>query len=341
MRNNEEKLITQNINYNYAFAPAITTVAFPLLVGRRKKTGSTTDKTSQPQEHKGLLVEKYELSSDFLRFFVAKGFPKKRWVSIKELPVYEITSVESFGNELSIGWNGSVYGFIFKKKNESLVGLRDQIRGLLEGQRKKVEINEKTNPPKNDLKLIINFSIDIVDLSFNILMELSRKKISWDSLERYVDSLGTNLTFKGQTMETLKLNFGDFFAAIKKHAPKETSKEAIKILKTIYSYFDSSKVDEDLNLELQNAKTAILAYYALNDLIFAKLVDRVADEKENLALESALLSLAVKSNVKVNFGELKARIDRIDDEGENQGFVEDTRSIFKDQLKLLWETGVY
>jgi len=341
MRNNEEKLVTQNINYNYAFAPAITTIAFPLLVERQKRTGSTIDKTGQPQELKRLLVEKYELSSDFLRFFVAKGFPKKRWVSIKDLPIYEITSVESFGNELNICWNDSFYGFIFKKKNESLVGLRDQIRDLLEGQRKKVEINEKPNPRKNDLKLIISFSIDIVDLSFNILMGLSRKKISWDSLERYVDSLGTNLAFKGQTMEPLNVNFGDFFVAIKKHSPKETSKEAIKILKIIYSYFDSSKADKDLNLELQNVKTAILAYYALNDLIFAKLVERVADEEENLALESALLSLAGKSNVKVNFGELKARIDRVGVEVENQVFVEDTRSIFKDQLKLLWRTDFY
>ncbi len=142
-------------------------------------------------------------------------------------------------------------------------------------------------------------------------------------------------------MEPLNVNFGDFFAVIRKHAPKETSKEAIKILKTIYSYFDALKADENLNIELQNVKTAILAYYALNDLIFANLVDRVADEKENLALESALLSLADKSNVKVNFGELKARIDRVGVEEENQGFIEDARSIFKDQLKLLWATDVY
>ena len=255
----------------------------------------------------------------FLKFFVAKGFPKKRWVSIKEIPVYEITSVESFGNELSISWNGSVYEFIFKKKNESFVMLRDQIRGLLEGQRKNIEITEKANQRKNDLNSIINFSIDVVDLSFNILMGLSRKKISWDILEGYIGSLGTNLSFKGQTMEPLNVDFGDFIVAIKKQALKETSKEAFKILKTIYNYFDNLKAEDDLNIELQNAKTAMLAYYTLNDLMFAKFVGGDADEKENLALESALLSLADKSNIKVSFEELNTSIDRLGVEGENQG----------------------
>jgi hypothetical protein len=341
MINKAEKKVVQNKTHKYTFAPAITTLAFPILMERRKNNDSEHDKSGQPSKLNRLVVEKYELSNDFLKFYVTKGFPKKRWASIKEIPVYEITSVECSGCDLRLSWKGSAYEFIFKEKNESFIMLCDQIRSLLEGQRKNIEINEKTNPQKNDLKSIINFSIGIVDFSFNILMELSRRKISWDNLERYIDSLETNLAFKGQTMEPLNVAFGDFFAVIRKHAPKETSKEAIKILKTIYSYFDALKADENLNIELQNVKTAILAYYALNDLIFANLVDRTADEKENLALESALLSLADKSNFKVNFGELKARIDRVGVEEENQGFIEDARSIFKDQLKLLWATDVY
>jgi hypothetical protein len=335
MRNNVEQQVTQNKNYNCTIAPAITTIAFPLLIGGQKNTDTTTDRPGPPKKPKGLLVEKYELSNDVLKFFVAKGFPKKRWVQIKEIPVYEITSVESFGNELSISWNSSIYEFIFKKRNESFVMLRDQIRGLLEGQRKNNEITEKANQRKNNLNSLINSSIDIVDLSFNILMGLSRKKISWDILEGYIGSLETNLSFKEQTIEPLNMDFEDLFAAIKKQALKETSKEAFNILKTIYSYFDNLKAEDDLNLDLQNAKTALLAYYTLNDLMFAKFVGGDADDKENLALESALVSLADKSNIKVSFQELNTSIDRLGVEGENQGIVEDTRAIFKGQLRLL------
>ena len=335
MRNNVEQQVIQNKNYNCTIAPAITTIAFPLLIGGRKNTDTATDRPSPLKKSKGLLVEKYELSNDVLKFFVAKGFPKKRWVQIKEIPVYEITSIESFGNELSINWNGSVYEFIFKKRNESFVMLRDQIRGLLEGQRKNIEITEKANQRKNDLNSLLNSSISIVDLSFNILMGLSRKKIRWDILEGHVSSLGTNLSFKGQTMEPLNVDFEDFIVAIKKQALKETSKEAFNILKTIYNYFENLKAEDDLNLDLQNAKTAMLAYYTLNDLMFAKFVGGDADDKENLALESALLSLADKSNIKVTFQELNASIERIGVEGENHGLVEDTRAIFKSQLRLL------
>jgi hypothetical protein len=334
MRNNVEQ-VAQNKNYKFKIVPVITTIALPLLILGQKNADATTHAPSPPKKNKGLLIEKYEFSNDVLKFFVSKGFPKKRWVQIKEIPVYEITSIESFGNELSISWNGSVYEFISKKKNESFVMLRDKIRGLLEGQQKTIEITEKTNQRKNDLNSIINSSIDVVDLSFNILIGLSRKKISWDILEGYIGSLGTNLSFKGQIIEPLNLDFGDFIVAIKKQALKETSKEAFKILKAIYNYFDNLKAEDDLNLELQNAKTAMLAYYTLNDLMFAKFVGGDADNKENLALESALLSLADKSNIKVSFQELNTRIDRLDVEGENQGFVEDTRAIFKSQLRLL------
>ena len=334
MTNNMEKQVEQNKTYNYAFVPAITTIAFPLLIGRTKNTYFATDKTDQPKPDK-LMVEKYELTNDLLKFFVAKGFPRKQWVLIKEMPIYEITSIESFGNELRIVSNGSVCEFIFKEKNESFVMLRDQLRGLLEEKQKNIEIIENTNPRKNDLNSLISFSISIVDLSFNILMGLSRKKINWGILEGSIDSVKTNLSFKGQTIEPLNVDFGEFFAAIKKHAPKETSKEAINILKTIYSYFDSLKTDNELNKELQNAKTAILAYYALNDLILAKFVGGRTDETENSALESALLSLADKSNVKINFGELNASLARLSVEGENLSLVEDTRAIFKDQLRLL------
>jgi len=334
MRNNVEQ-VAQNKNHKFKIVPVITTIALPLLIWGQKNADATTHTPSPPQKNKGLLIEKYELSNDVLKFFVAKGFPKKRWVQIKEIPVYEITSIESFGNELSISWNGSVYKFIYKKKNESFVMLRDKIRGLLEGQQKTIGITEKTNQRKNDLNSIINSSIDVVDLSFNILIGLSRKKISWDILEMYIDSLGTNLSFKGQIIEPLNLDFGDFIVAIKKQALKETPKEAFKILKAIYNYFDNLKAEDDLNLELQNAKTAMLAYFTLNDLMFAKFVGGDTCDKENLALESALLSLADKSNIKVSFQELNTGIDSLDVEGENQGLVEDIRAIFKSQLRLL------
>jgi len=45
---------------------------------------------------KGLDITKYEISHNKIKFFYAKGFLKKRWVLIKEIPIQEISGVESF-----------------------------------------------------------------------------------------------------------------------------------------------------------------------------------------------------------------------------------------------------
>jgi hypothetical protein len=139
-------------------------------------------------------------------------------------------------------------------------------------------------------------------------------------------------------MAPLNLDFAKVSAAIKRQVPKETSKETYNILKSIYEYFDGLKPDDDLkdaSLNFQNANAVILAYYTLNDLLLGKVIGEKDNKKESLALESVLLGLANESTVKVNFEELKVSMDRLDVEVENESVVEDTRAIFKEQLKQL------
>jgi hypothetical protein len=133
MKNKATPQDIQPKNHNYSFTPLITTIAIPMLIGRRKKMESATEKSPNPKpKPRGVAVAKYELSDTMVKFFDAKGFPKKRWVIIKEIPIHEITSIESFVNELNVTWNGTVYSFVFKQKSESFSALCDQIQGLLE-----------------------------------------------------------------------------------------------------------------------------------------------------------------------------------------------------------------
>lgn len=339
MKNKANPQDIQPKNHHYSFTPLITTIAIPMLIGRRKKTETIQEKSPKPKpKAKGLAVTKYEVSDNKVTFFAAKGVVKKRWVLIKEIPVYEITSIESFGNELSINWNGAVYSFVFKKKSESFGPLRDQIQGLLEEQKKTMESNEKVHLRKSDLTGVINASIGIVDLSFNILMGLHEKRVNWTRLESYADSLGNNLNFKGQTMAPSNLDFAKVSAAIKRQVPKEISKEAYNILKSIYGYFEGLKPDVDLkenNLNIQKAKAVILAYFTLNDLLFGKVIGEKDSQKESLALEGVLQGLANESNVKVNVEELNVSVDRFGVEGDSESVIEDTRAIFMEQLKQL------
>ena len=324
-------------NHHYTFTPTITTMAIPILFGRRKDAGSVQEKTApNPKPNpKALIVAKYELSDNVVKFFDAKGFPKKRWVTIKEIPVKEITSVESSGNELNITCGDAVYLFVFKQKSESFDALRVQIQGLLDEQKKTVEKTEKNDARKSDLKAVINSSIGIVDLSFDILMGLQQKRVDWARLEGYSESLGSGWNFTGQTLAPLNLDFAGVSAAIKRQVPKETSKEAYIILKSIYGYFDglNTDTDQDPGLNVKNAKAAILAYYMINDLLFGRVLGEKDNGKESGALESVLLGLAGGSNVKVSFEALMAGLGRLD--VENESVVEDTRTTFREQLKLL------
>jgi hypothetical protein len=327
----------QDNSVDYSFAPAITTIAFPLLFGRRKEktVAQETPKTKPKPKQKRLAVDKYELTEGAVKFFVAKGFPKKKWVILKEMPLKEITGVENSGNDLTVTWNGADYSFVLRKKSESFVSLRDQIQGLLKTQTKSVADTEKANGRKSDLAAAINASIGVVDVSFDVLMGLHEKRVNWVRLEGLVDGLGYGLKVDGLTVAPLNLDFANLSAAVKGQVPKETSKEAYAILKMIYMFFDGLKPDDDQKTDFQNAKDAILAYYTLNDLLFGKVIGDRDGEKESLALEGFLAGLVYESNGKDSFEELKAGLDRFVGQVEDGVVVGDVRSIFRAQLKLL------
>lgn len=335
MKNKRNPNNVQPKNHDYSFTPLITTIAVPMLFERRKKIEPAQENQAKPKP-KGLAVSKYELSENALKFFTVKGFPKKRWVLLKEVPLQEITYVESFGNELNLTWNGVVYGFVLKK-SESFSALRDQIKDMLEDQRHH-ETDVRTNLIKSDLRAAINRSIDVIDVSFDILMGLNDKNVSWNSLENWAEELGNGWSFSSQTLPPLNLDFAKVSAAIKKQAPKEASKEAFINLKLIYEYFNSLKPDDiskESSLNFENAKDAMQAYYIVNDVLFGKVVSELDNIIESSALESVLLKLGAESNAKINFEQLKAIMDRFVVEEDSEPVIGDARTIFREQLKLL------
>jgi hypothetical protein len=309
-------------------------------------------------------VTKVEVIDDTVKFFVAKGFRKKQWVAIKEIPVYEITSIENFGNELSVTWKGVTDTFFMKGNAESFGKLRDEVNGVLEEQRKSLENNEKEEKAalrRNELLGVINASVGIIDLSFDVLFGLQEKRINWQRLEGYANGFGENLSFTGQTIAPLSLDFLKVSSAVKRQIPKETSKEAYNILKAIYGYFNGLNLDEglparrssgcwcsnlqmrlclnhafkDCHMNFQNAAAAILAYYMLNDLLLGKAVGDKDNKKENSHLETVLQNLANETNFKVNIDELKGSIDKMGLESDTENVIENSRRIFKEQLKQL------
>ncbi len=331
--------LMQPKSHYFIFVPLII-LAAPVLSYQRKNEDVPQEKLpkSNEQKSKSFTVTKYEVSDNKIKFFDAKGLFKKHWVLVKEIPIQEITGIDSFGNELNIAWNDVVYLFVFKRNAELCVSLRDQIRGLLEEQQKNIESTEKDSASKRDLDGVINTSLSIVDTLFDILMGLHKKRVDWTLLESYTEGLGKSLNFIEQPLVPLDLDFSKVSDAIKRHFSKETSKEAYKILTSIYNYFNKLKPDDDQkesNLNFEKARDVILAYYILNDCLFGKVVGEMNNANESLALESAVLHLASKSSVKVNVEELNISIDKFGSEVDNESTKSNVRMFFKEQLKKL------
>ena len=214
--------------------------------------------------------------------------------------------------------------------------MRDQILVLLDDQRKTLERNAKASLRRSDLAEVINGSVGVVDLSFDMLMGLQVKKVDWTSLETCANGLGESLNFAGQTMAPLTLDFSKVTEAVKSQVPQKVSQETFNVLQSIYGYFDELNLEEDLqeaHPNFRDAKAAILAYYTLNDLLLGKIVGEKDNKKESLVLENALQNLAKETNFKVNFEDLMDSFDKMGSDVDVESVIEDSREIFKEQLK--------
>ena len=280
-------------------------------------------------------VNKVEIADNALKFFVAKGRRKKQWVIVKEIPVYEIEHIESFGNHLSVTWKGVTSSFFFKNKNESFGKLADDVNGILEEQRKALVNNEKVALRRNELLGVINASIGVVDLSFDVLLGLQEKRINWQLLEGYSNDFGERLSFTGQTLPPFNLEFSRINSAIKSQIAKDTSKEALNILEAMYRYFNSLSLDDDFKESRPNfqiAKDVVLAYFMLNDLLLGMVVGDKENKEENSQFEIVLQNLAAEANFKVDTDELKGLINKIGLDGDKGSVIKSSRGIFKEYL---------
>jgi hypothetical protein len=342
MKNTMRPQSSQNKNPVYPYTPAITTVAVPLLLfGRRKKaetTGQTVqEKTSKPApKPKRIVIDKYEISENVLKFFVTKGFLKKHLVTVKEIPISEISAVESLGNQLRVTWQGFTDSFVIYKKGESFSKLRDQIQSLLAEQQKTLENAARAKQRKSDITELIDASIRTVDASFNVLLSLQVKNINWANLETFANGLGENLNLAWKMLPSLSLDFSNVHEAIKNQTPGKTSKETFNVLKSLYDYFEELKLEDDMgdvHPNFKDAQSAIFAYYMLNDLWLAKLVGEKDSADEVLELEVALQNLSKETSFRVVFEELAAGFGKIGPDVDIVGVVEDSRELFRAQLK--------
>jgi hypothetical protein len=324
-------------NNKSTYVPAITTIAVPLMLfGRGKKAPDQAATQEAPKKQKkrkptGQKVGKYEVAEDKIKFYAAKGMFKKRWVVVKEFPVFEVSEPECVGNWLRFKWKDESYSFILPKKTDSFAKLYEQIQAKFEEQQKKRVQNEKAALRKTELLAALNAVLPVVDTSFNILLALHQKRVDWTMLEGYTQAWGAPLSFRAVSLPPLDLDYAKAVTAVKCEAAKETSKETLNILKVVHGYFTGLKPEDDIAEAAPNfehAKAVVLAYYTLNDLLLAKVVNDKDAKKEAAYLEENLKLLSDTSGFKVEAAAVMAVVN-----GSGEGVVGEVRGLFLEQLK--------
>lgn len=279
-----------------------------------------------------------ELTGNTIKFYIEKGRVKKRKEIVREIPTAEIESIDRVGTEFSITWKGVAYAFV-SEKAELVEAIYEKVTEALKEQRKTLDDKEAASQTRSELTKILSVAIEIVDSLFDILRSL-QGRVEWNRVEGYLKRSEENVrSFTCQKIGTINLDFTKLSLTIKEHHPKETSKETYSLLKSLYEYFSglTSKNEflEQSYPNYHNAKTIILSYYTLNDIILGSTVGDEEIGKEINELVMMLDDLSKGANFKINVDAITAVLNKLDMEKGKESVIEESRAVFKQQLKEL------
>jgi hypothetical protein len=279
-----------------------------------------------------------ELIDNTIKFHIEKGYFKKRKEIAREIPMTDIESINRVGNEFSITWKGVTDIFVIEETE--LVGtIYERITEALKEQRKMLEDKEAAKQKRNELAKTLSVAMEIVDSLFDVLRSL-HGRVDWNRVEGYLKRSEENVrSFTGQKIGTINLDFTKLSLAIKERLPEEISKEADSILRSLYEYFSglTSKNEflEQIHPNYHDAKTTILAYYTLNDIILGTIVGDEEIGKESNELVMMLDDLSKGTDLKINVDAMKDIINKLGMEKGKESVIEESRAVFRQQLKEL------
>jgi hypothetical protein len=278
-----------------------------------------------------------DFDGNTIKFHIEKGKLKKRKEIAREIPIADIENIERVETELNITWKGVTDRFVVEKA-EFAGTIHEKITGALEAQRKTLEEKEAPKQKQNELPQVLGIAIKIIDSLFDILRSL-QGRINWNRMESYLKSTKENFRNFEDKKGTANLDFTKLSTAIKEHLPEEISKETYSILKSLYEYFNGltsqNETLEQSHPNLHDAKTTILAYYTLNDIILGTIVGDEEIGKESNELAVMIDDLSKGTNLKINFDAIKDAINKLGMEKEKESVIEESRAVFMQQLKEL------
>jgi hypothetical protein len=276
-----------------------------------------------------------ELTGDTLRFYTKKGRVKKRKENLKEILIADIENIERDENEFSINWKGTDYAFV-SENGEFVEAICAKVTEALKERKKALDDTENVNRTRSELVELLRIALEIVNSLFDILRSL-QGQIDWNRIKVCFKRSEENIrNFTCQRIETPNLDFAKLSLAIKDHDPKETSEETYSVLKSLYEHFSglTSKNGslEQIHPNYHDAKTIVLTYYTLNDIILGTTVGDEEIRKEINEFVMMLDDISKEADSKINVDAIKESINRLCVEKENEKIIEESRAVFIKQL---------
>jgi hypothetical protein len=282
-----------------------------------------------------IAVTDYEITNGVLKFFNAKGLIRKKVVVVREIPIHEIGTVESYWNELSISWNGVTNIFLKKNSYESFSELRDKILLLLEEHKRNLADIKKYEELKKELIATTDALIPVIDVCFDMLRGLQAKRVDWKQENEYSNNIDKNMIIANTSIHPITLDFTEVAKAASLESSIKVANECRKLLRSIYEYFQNLDVVADVANKHPNVRDGfnlIELYYCINDVFLGKVVKDKDNKEEMEYIEKLTRQLSDDTNIKVKIDELTMRFSKFDVEGEGEKIVKDTRELVKMQL---------
>ena len=308
---------------------------------KRKKEQSTKTATAESAVKatvRSLGSGTLEFADNTVKFHLEKGRLKKQRETAIRIPITDIETVKQDGNKIIITWNGITDTFAAEKP-ESLTTISEKITAALNEQRKVSEEKEAAKQKENEIPKMLSIATKIADSLFDILRSL-QGRVDWVKVENYLKRSEENASaFAGLNLNGLYLDFKKLSLAAKRHLPVEVSKETYSILNSLNEYFNESasknELPEQTHPNYNDAKTTMMAYYTLNDIILGIIVGDEQIGKETNELAKLMAKLSKETNLKMDIDAIKDWANKLRVEKGKESVIEESRAVFVQQLKEL------
>ena len=277
------------------------------------------------------------IDGDAVKFYVETGRFRKHRKIIRDIPLSDVENSERQGNDLSISWKGVTEMFAVEQASQ-IEAIYERITMALKKRKEDAEKKEAAEGKQAELGHLIVKAVETADSLFDILINL-HGRVDWKLVENIFKKSEENVKNLASQANSVCLDVRQLSAAVEERRPKEIAEKTHDALRVLYEHFNaSSSVEnsEQIHPNRQAAILAIQASYILNDMLLGTIVGDDEVRKEGAELQRVLDDLSKLPGSKAEANQVKAALDRLCVEKENQNLIlAEIHSMLGQQLKEL------